>query len=380
MKHFETQYLSLIFKVSFHITIQKGAINMFRCKKSWNKIIFLCLLCFSIYYVLSFSNIIYNEMNTAITRCLTVIFPSLYAMMIISEIVIRTGSWQLFGKPFRYTARKWFKIPESYYALFLFSQIAGYPVGANMLTKLVATEKISKYDAEKMLCICYGGGPAFLLGILNSDSSNRYIYLVIFFSQIISNHILCLILFHKFPFQSFSQVYHSPAFSANIFISSVVSAGTSLLKLCAVILSFSVICTIPDAFGWDNYIDHVSLTILKSLLEVSNSVYITLPAPIRYVVLSGVLSFGGCCVLLQIRSVVGNTIRIHYFLISRIAALFLSSCLSALFFWLYFPYPQNAQLPAMAPAISVSKGSIVSSIMLIIMILLLLHESQKGKK
>ena len=43
-----------------------------------------------------FAGQIQAELQTAVNRCLTVIIPSLYAMMILSQLFLESGAWQAF--------------------------------------------------------------------------------------------------------------------------------------------------------------------------------------------------------------------------------------------------------------------------------------------
>lgn len=70
------------------------------------------------------------------------------------------------GETVSMVRRKMPWIAEPYFAVFLLSQFAGYPVGAGMLCTLVKQHCITKKDGEKLLCVCYGGGPAFFVGIV----------------------------------------------------------------------------------------------------------------------------------------------------------------------------------------------------------------------
>ena len=104
-----------------------------------------------------FAGQIQAELQTAVNRCLTVIIPSLYAMMILSQLFLESGAWQALARPLRRFSTALFGLPESYFALFLLSQFAGYPVGASMLCTLTKQGVLSKEDASRLLCVCYGG-------------------------------------------------------------------------------------------------------------------------------------------------------------------------------------------------------------------------------
>ena len=97
-----------------------------------------------------------------------------------------SGAWQALARPLRRFSTALFGLPESYFALFLLSQFAGYPVGASMLCTLTKQGVLSKEDASRLLCVCYGGGPAFLLGLLGTVSCRRTCFLLIFSANLFS--------------------------------------------------------------------------------------------------------------------------------------------------------------------------------------------------
>ena len=146
-----------------------------------------------------FAGQIQAELQTAVNRCLTVIIPSLYAMMILSQLFLESGAWQALARPLRRFSTALFGLPESYFALLLLSQFAGYPVGASMLCTLTKQGVLSKEDASRLLCVCYGGGPAFLLGLLGTVSCRRTCFLLIFSANLFANLLLCFLLFHRKP-------------------------------------------------------------------------------------------------------------------------------------------------------------------------------------
>ncbi len=67
-----------------------------------------------------------------IGRCLGVIIPSLYAVMVMSQLFIRSGAADRTAPLFSLAGRL-FGMNGDEFAVFVFSSLAGYPVGAKML-------------------------------------------------------------------------------------------------------------------------------------------------------------------------------------------------------------------------------------------------------
>ena len=76
---------------------------------------------------------IHTALAEGVFLCLQVILPSLYAMMILTQLLIRTNAHTLLLKPLHRFTQNVLRIPDVCLAIFLLSQIGGYPIGAKLL-------------------------------------------------------------------------------------------------------------------------------------------------------------------------------------------------------------------------------------------------------
>ena len=76
---------------------------------------------------------IHTALAEGVFLCLQVILPSLYAMMIAAQLLIRTNAHMLLLKPLHRFTQNVLRIPDVCLAIFLLSQIGGYPIGAKLL-------------------------------------------------------------------------------------------------------------------------------------------------------------------------------------------------------------------------------------------------------
>ena len=76
---------------------------------------------------------IHTALAEGVFLCLQVILPSLYAMMIAAQLLIRTNAHTLLLKPLHRFTQNVLRIPDVCLAIFLLSQIGGYPIGAKLL-------------------------------------------------------------------------------------------------------------------------------------------------------------------------------------------------------------------------------------------------------
>ena len=333
-----------------------------------------------------FAGQIQAELQTAVNRCLTVIIPSLYAMMILSQLFLESGAWQALARPLRRFSTALFGLPESYFALLLLSQFAGYPVGASMLCTLTKQGVLSKEDASRLLCVCYGGGPAFLLGLLGTVSCRRTCFLLIFSANLFANLLLCFLLFHRKPISPPVNGNNAIApFSAQMLTFAVTSAGRTLLKLCGMILCFAALTGIFQAAGLFRCctalmqqlgVSFPLADLVRSVLEISNCVELPLPVSLRIPVLAGLLSFGGVCVLLQICAVTGKTISVGKLIWARGFTGLLSGgiCAAVLHF---FPIAVSEQVLTTSAVPQTAAHPVFPILMLLCMMLLVFREEQK---
>lgn len=346
---------------------------------NWHTAAMLLLL----FFCICFAGSIQTETQAALTRCMTVIIPSLYAMMILSQILLESGIWRSLALPFRKISIKWFGISEEYFGIFLLSQFAGYPVGAGMLCSLVKQGDLSRRDAERLLCVCYGGGPAFLLGLLGDISSRMPIAGVMYGAILLTNLLFAAILFHKNPIVSHTKREDTAvSVSAQMLVGCTASAGKTLLRLCGVILSFSAVCGILQASGLLHILDAAAekaempfpcSDMLCCLLEISNCTTLSIPFLWRIPFLTTLLSFGGVCVLLQVQAVIGDCFSMKKAVFCRIAAGVISGILCGISLCvLPVSLPNGAVMASAVP--QVTSRSTFPVLMLLCMMLLVFRE------
>ncbi len=342
------------------------------------------LFCFGL--LMLFSDTVQTELALSIQRCLTVTIPSLYAMMILSQLFLLTNSWQWFGAVFSPLAKKFFPKLDTYLALILFSQIAGYPVGATMLCNLVKKGTFRKEEAALLLPICYNCGPAFLLGLLFRYPNAKALCGLIFSSTVLSNLLLGIWQLRKCKALSSEQkTAETMTFSPSFFLSGIADAGKHLLQLCGVILCFSIGCSVLEQLHFfaalETLAHRVGLSfsvtaICKSLLEITFAETVSLPVNLYLPILAALLSFGGICVILQIRATIGDTFSMTGFFRFRCIA----AALSALFCFLgesLLPTLPKQAIMTMASVIPAKHHGTAPVLLLILMTILVFLEEHR---
>ena len=271
---------------------------------------------------------------TSIKLCINVIVPSLYIFMIISDFFITSNVYVLFGRPFSLFSRYVFRIPEQYFSIFLISSIGGYPVGAKLLSDLSRSNIIDIQSYKDMLPYCYLSGPAFICSIVGVNIfSDIKIGVLIFISIFISNLIIAAVIGRKRKIPNKNVYKLNLNLSIDGFIKSISNGGKSILNICVIIIFFSSIICIIDKLGIVSVVAHFidklsclsysnSMAVIKSSIEISN---ISLFDGDKSLIplISALLSFGGLCVIIQIK-VFTNRFSIKNFVFFRIISMLLS--------------------------------------------------------
>lgn len=338
-----------------------------------------------------FAGSVRGEVYAALERCLTVIIPSLYAMMIVSLLLTETGIWRFLARPLRRWTLPIFGLPDGCFALLLLSQIAGYPVGAGMLRALTEQGTLSEKDSRRLSCVCYGSGPAFLLVLLGSCTGQLSLFSLLFSSNVLANLILTVVLFRRKPiiYRDDKRTKLLPLTGEMLF-NATAEAGKTLLRLCGIILCFAAGIGLLRGVGCFQWVDFLcskaglsssGSIVLESLLEVTNATSLAMPAAFRLPLLAGLLSFGGICVLMQVCIAGGSAVAMRFLFPARLAAALLSALLCFLGMRL-FPELKTAAEPVMASAaaVEIQPAGVFPSVMLVIMMLFVFREMGKRER
>ena len=135
---------------------------------------------------------IHTALAEGVFLCLQVILPSLYAMMILTQLLIRTNAHILLLKPLHRFTQNVLRIPDVCLAIFLLSQIGGYPIGAKLLDNELQNGTLRPKQAAILSGICFGSGPAFLFGTLSAQAGTSGCWLL-FGSILLANFSLFII-------------------------------------------------------------------------------------------------------------------------------------------------------------------------------------------
>lgn len=245
-------------------------------------------------------------------RCVCVLIPSLYLFSILASLSVRTGLLTVLAQPFQRFFRKFFHRDAMLCMILLFSQIGGYPVGAQILHELSRNRIITPEQEQNLLCVCMGSGFGFILGTAGGTLRTALLFwLIISMPDLLWGWFLLRDVYTG-NLQNSENPEH-PGFVA-AFTQSVESAAQAMLKICGMILAFSGFLGILEDICRQFSVRIP--TVIGSILEVSN-VMAYLQDGGTLAGAAALLSFGGICVHLQIAAVTENRLKFGRFWLIR---------------------------------------------------------------
>lgn len=308
-----------------------------------------------------------------INRCISIIIPSLYAMMTASVLLMKCGVLSSAGRYISPITRRIFGMNGEMGVIFLFSLFSGYPVGAKMIYSMYTEGRLPKKTAELMAGLCFGAGTAFIFGCAASTAEIGRLILA---SNFIAEILLAIILSFYFRKNPIEEKKCKSDISANILTDSVTSAGKSLGDMCLCVVVFSVFTKIVKKTGIIHRFAEAfrfSDSIFSAVLDITAISETSADIPIT----AALISFGGVCVFFQISAIFHGKLSIMPLVMIRTVTAIISYCICRIL--------QPFFISEEVTAVFASSGcmyrevSPIPSIMLILMTGIVIAESAKIK-
>ena len=247
------------------------------------------------------------------------VFPSLFTMLFISNILINLNLIKYINIPFKYINKKVFRINSNTSYILLISILTGSGGNAKVIENLYNNKFIIKNDIQKILLFSHFINPFFIINNI------KYKTLLVLFSHYLSNIIIGIIFRNKYLSDDEPNIKSNNKSLINILFDSIENTIHISLFILGTIITFNIIST------------SINSKVLSSILEFSSGInYIkTLDISIKLktILYGSILSFGGICIHMQIYGILSK-INIKYipYLIARI----IHSVLTALIIYILY--------------------------------------------
>ncbi len=272
------------------------------------------------------SKTVFEGASSGINICIKTVIPSLFPFFILSTVLSNIMQ----DSPLRqlHFLGRLCGIPQGSEYIFMLGIFGGYPVGAKTLSEAYARKLIGYEDANRMLCFCSNAGPSFIFGMAASLFSSNWVPWFLWGIQILSMILTAMVLPNKSPHSCQTSVMPRK----NVMEQSIKAMAT----VCGWIIFMRVILSLIEQW---NMLPTKGTYILTGILELSNGC-IALSGcnntVMRYILIGQFLSFGGICIILQTKSLIGN-LNIKYYIIGKILQTIFSTALLFLSVPIVFP-------------------------------------------
>jgi len=279
-----------------------------------------------------------------ILLCLQTLIPSLFGCMVLSNLLQMSGGGAWLGKRLHVLSKR-LHLSADVTGIFIVSQVAGYPVGTLLLRRAASQGKISTEDAARFSGVCFGGGPAFLVGLagvqLFGSAPSGWVMLS---ACMVSNLVLARIIRPKAPPVPDREERQSHTLITAAYLTdAVASAVAGLMQICGMVLFFGLLLFLAEQlhldalpvllgsrFGVSAQTARAVLTAAADVTQLPALFRCGLPFHVLLPLTAGLLSFGGLCVHCQCLAASGGTLPLRHLIAVRLAAACLTALLTAI--------------------------------------------------
>ncbi|MDT8716460.1 sporulation integral membrane protein YlbJ [Clostridium sp. 19966] len=287
-------------------------------------IIFICT--FFIIYFIALPKTCINSTISGTKMFFVSVFPSLFAFLIICNILIKYNGINIYAKIIGKPLCAPLRLPASCSLVLIISALCGYPLGAKYSSELYDKKIIDFNTFERLINIASNASPVFIVGTVGISMLNSNI---IGYLLLATSYMTCIIMSlilpinnknHNFRSEnSFKKNNNEDKSSLNIGIvlkESIEGSIKSSLSIGGYIIFFSVIIdTLKNSFASRYLLYHVFgnsifsniiYSLCLGLIEITNGCKLlselSIPLYTKGVIISFLMSFGGLSILSQVYS------------------------------------------------------------------------------
>lgn len=283
-----------------------------------HKIFTLILLIFFIFLLFKFNYLLKPSVLNSLDLWLNKVFPSLFIMFIINDILINTNILNDLNKLINPLFNKIFHTTGNAFSLFLLSIFSGSPTNAHLIKTSLEKGEITYNTAQKLMNYTYFSNPLFLYNIL-SMHFNSFITSKIIIIHYLSNIIIALLVRGK-ESKEITITYQRKKTNIFLLLSQSISKSINTLLMILGCLSFYMIISnlLITLLPFNN----TFIVISKGLLEITQGLNILNIIPyqsiIKEMIAIFLISFGGLSIHTQVLSLINDNKLYKEYLKGRI--------------------------------------------------------------
>ena len=256
--------------------------------------------------------------------------PSMFPMIIISDILISYSYYNIIPKPIIRFISKLFNISDNATLIFFLSLLSGFPTNGININKAVNENIISKEEGEHLLLFCNFANPLFVLNTIGTfylkSTKSATIILI---SHILSNIIIGII-FRNYNYSKGNYIISnnkSQSFS-KVLSNAIEKSVESLLLVGATVTLFLILTTlITHMFSLNDIFSLIIKGSLEMTMALSFLASLNVSNTFKVIISTMIISFSGLSIHLQIYSSLNNIKYSNYFK-GRIYSLIISGIIA----------------------------------------------------
>ena len=255
----------------------------------------------SLFWLIHFPKMAASAIQQALSLCAGTLIPALFPYLVLSSFFVSSGCADSVSRHFGWIAKP-FGLSDHCASAIVMGSISGYPAGAKTICELYNAGRIEKYEAESLLRFACNAGPAFFFGVVGGTLYHPAVGCSLFCIHLAAAFLCGLLQGGRTekPATTKETRPHSAVPVTTALVQSVSNAGTTMLKICAFVLGFSLLLRVEQGI-LDKWPIFYSIT--AGISELSAGIIQLASTPIdwhiKYSLSAFFLGFGGLCVAAQ---------------------------------------------------------------------------------
>lgn len=320
-------------------------------RKTLNKragLFFSIIVALSFLLFISQPDVAINYMKRGLDLCARTVIPSLFPLMVVSELTAKGPLGRLVGRLLSRPAALLLGVGEDSACALIFGAICGFPIGARTLCHAYDRGQISSRELSRSLSFCNNPGAAFVISavgvsVFGSLNIGILLFIAVMVSAILVG-IIARLVFGRVKNRSLQKekiaiIESKPARSViHELTGAVQSSAISMLTVCAFVTFFSALVGCIGAILSQLGVSNDLSAVVICIFELSGGVRAAseLPYPLSLLLAAATLGWSGISVHFQIMTVVGDRkARFLPYFLSKLAQGILSAALVAIFLQIF---------------------------------------------
>lgn len=296
--------------------------------KKYSNILIIIITITILFLILLNKNLVNNTIIIGFNIWFNNLLPSMMPMFIISDILINYNFTNYLPKKLINIISKLFNISNNMTLILIISIVSGFPINAFNIITSYENNLISKKEAEHLLLFNHFPNPLFVINTVGNIYLNNNKYGIIILISIILSSIIIGIIFRNKTIitnNNFKTNINKKQVFTRVFSNAIKKTINSLLNISITITLFLILSTlITNIFHLNNYLSLLIRSILEMTTALSYLSKLNITDTLKVILSTGIISFGGLSIHLQVINILDEKINYKNYLIGRIYQVIIS--------------------------------------------------------